>query len=63
LQKFYDKTRTQLEDSLRKMTALNTDRHKLSANLGTGHEIIEVLELELKEKLEIIETQAGIIEF
>jgi len=53
---YYDKTRTQLEDALRKMTALNNDRHNLSSNLGTGHEIIEVLELELKDKNEIIVT-------
>jgi hypothetical protein len=43
------------------MTALNDDRHKLSNNLGTGYEIIEVLEEELREKIEIIETQAGVI--
>jgi hypothetical protein len=38
------------------MTALNEDRHKLSNNLGTGHEIIEVLEDEIRDKIEIIET-------
>jgi len=32
------------------MTALNDDRRTLSNNLGAGHEIIELFEMEIKDK-------------